>query len=56
MQDPLQQMTWFNYMYAKYVPFMVRERFAIDSAPLEQEESEVFKVCIHALPLLHYRI
>lgn len=36
--------SWFNYVYAKYIPFMVRERFALDNAICTAPELDRFQV------------
>jgi len=36
------QKSWFNFMFGKYIPFTVRERFRVNNDPLKKPEMEQF--------------
>ena len=38
----MQEKSWFDMLFSKYIPFMVRERFKADPKPLKIAEIERF--------------
>jgi hypothetical protein len=46
----MHEQSWFDMLFSKYIPFMVRDRFAYSVKPLEQPELERFEG-IHILHL-----
>jgi hypothetical protein len=42
-QKKIRPHSWFNYMYAKYIPNMCRERFSLDCNQLKEAELERFE-------------
>jgi hypothetical protein len=49
----MHQQSWFDMLFSKYIPFMVRDRFAYSVKPLQNPELERFEGNHHT-PIVSY--